>query len=1115
MIDEGTGGGANVMQWAAALAAILVAVGGAFVYEGPLVSSRPPTPAALEKSGADAGEKVPARLWQDPFRAVSDFKDYTDKTTAEQNARQAVAGNALHVAIEGASGQATTQPTRTDSKAAQGLSLDSLVKLGPGFDPSLLVLPVMVPAAPGGELAEQRLRIRVAVVEGLMASGYEPCRDNDHIGSVGARWSSRSVTPKSGVLSELKEALRKDSGDEPLVIPFERWHSAAVRAAGKSWGKGPPFCRVLVLWLPEEQFSDVPLARLALLEEQLSCGSPSGGPCAEAKKFQPALHIAMRVLGPRFSSTLHAMIVESRKADSNVKSALSYSKLYSATPSAESGILLSLKPDDQTAKPTDSSSDPVASQIGNVVSFKRTALTDKSVAESLADELLRRQIKRDDEIAIISEWDSYYGRALGSTVIAAINSCNELTAAKLVNDPGKIPANFHPFHYLQGIDGAVAQADRDDKQAGIDTAPPVESTRGTPKYQSPAEQPEGLNQADYLRRLADQLNKLDESLQRDKRKRLSAVGILGTDLYDKLLILRAVRDRLPNVVFFTTSLDSRYTLPNEWAATHNLIIAAPFGLRLREDFQQGNPPFRDSDQTAVYHGTLCAIWDGHWHDIGSPDDRPLWSKGALGAARIFEIGRGGPVDLSVEDPPQDVKTAQEVANCDRSQTQQSSKSNPGGHPLTVHPPRENVLAWPVRGLSWISVAVAVLLLAIGLIAFAPRSILKLLWGGSSIILLLALCYVATLDGQKGEPALWLGRVNVWPGEAIRLVAVVVCIYFIANSLSAVNRSDEEIENRMFKLVKPKLASPLEWLRHPCQMFSRSFGALYHLFTECDVCTNRCDDKVAPWDVPREKSKIDVQSVWNRYRQLASPSSRWARVLVLGLLLGLLAVTLGWLLPSPPPPTRGDWAYDIHVFLLISIIVAGILLTALVFDGAVLNAGLIANLVQAEAYPYFPNGAFDQPPWPKIAGDRYDLTEVLAVVLIVRRTRVAATAIYYPFVVFLLVLLGRMPVFADWRWSPALTILAGVCLLLTLSAAVILKRSAELARRTSSAKIRLRAVRYSNFSKPDQKAVMDQLADYVENEKRGAFSRVLPTMMFFLITLVGWGVIDYLGRYISP
>ena len=80
-------------------AAVLVTVSGAFIYEAPLVSSRPPTPLAIDHSGVGE-ETVPARLWQDPFKAVADFDEYSKKTSAQDNFRQSVVGSAWHVVLQ-------------------------------------------------------------------------------------------------------------------------------------------------------------------------------------------------------------------------------------------------------------------------------------------------------------------------------------------------------------------------------------------------------------------------------------------------------------------------------------------------------------------------------------------------------------------------------------------------------------------------------------------------------------------------------------------------------------------------------------------------------------------------------------------------------------------------------------------------------------------------------------------------------------------------------------------------------------------------------------------------------------------------------------------------------
>ena len=66
---------------------------------------------------------------------------------------------------------------------------------------------------------------------------------------------------------------------------------------------------------------------------------------------------------------------------------------------------------------------------------------------------------------------------------------------------------------------------------------------------------------------------------------------LGSDVYDKLLILKALKKGLPGAIFFTTDLDARYSLPSEFQETKNLIVASPFGLQLS---------LRRHERSAVY-----------------------------------------------------------------------------------------------------------------------------------------------------------------------------------------------------------------------------------------------------------------------------------------------------------------------------------------------------------------------------------------------------------------------------------------------------------------------------------------------------------------------------------
>jgi hypothetical protein len=129
----------------------------------------------------------------------------------------------------------------------------------------------------------------------------------------------------------------------------------------------------------------------------------------------------------------------------------------------------------------------------------------------------------------------------------------------------------------------------------------------------------------------------DEEWKAEGKPALKAIGLLGSDVYDKLELLKALRPIFPDVVFFTNHLEARFAHPDEWRETHNLLIVSDYGLsindpgkkrgRLRE---QSVGPFRDSGQTTLYEATLEAICG----ITGENHARPTYPL-------IYEVGRNG------------------------------------------------------------------------------------------------------------------------------------------------------------------------------------------------------------------------------------------------------------------------------------------------------------------------------------------------------------------------------------------------------------------------------------------------------------------------------------------
>ncbi len=196
------------------------------------------------------------------------------------------------------------------------------------------------------------------------------------------------------------------------------------------------------------------------------------------------------------------------------------------------------------------------------------------------------------------------------------------------------------FSYLRGLDGVLADADKSSSK----TPPKDDNSKSKGLREqledAPPEYADGRNQLDYLRRLADEIDRLDDDKSFAKNG-VRAIGLVGSDVYDKLLILQALRSRFKSKIFFTTDLDARYLHADQKDWARNLVVASNFGLSLHPALQGSTLPFRDSYQTSTYLATLMALM--------ALRDPPLDWTGKINKwlrPHIFEIGRTEAVHLA-------------------------------------------------------------------------------------------------------------------------------------------------------------------------------------------------------------------------------------------------------------------------------------------------------------------------------------------------------------------------------------------------------------------------------------------------------------------------------------
>ncbi|GAX59343.1 superfamily II DNA/RNA helicase, SNF2 family, partial [Candidatus Scalindua japonica] len=162
------------------------------------------------------------------------------------------------------------------------------------------------------------------------------------------------------------------------------------------------------------------------------------------------------------------------------------------------------------------------------------------------------------------------------------------------------------YSYIRGLDGTVSD-DVTNYPAG--QLQSKKENRNTEKNSSRVfvNPSIGNGQFDYLQRMGDIIQNKNRNLKKNGKGRIKAIGVLGSDAYDKLLVLQALRNKFPDVIFFTTDLDTRFSDPDEIRWTRNLIVASNFGLQLHPGLQNGIPPFRDNYQTSVFLSTLMIL----------------------------------------------------------------------------------------------------------------------------------------------------------------------------------------------------------------------------------------------------------------------------------------------------------------------------------------------------------------------------------------------------------------------------------------------------------------------------------------------------------------------------
>jgi hypothetical protein len=974
-------------------------------------------------------------LWHDPFAAIEKSADKTRKP-----------------------GQEPQRFNAPNGSTPQGSPLT-------GEKRETLVIGVMVPGGPNS--VEIRRRTRFAVLAGLARKGFE-AKNASRMNSFLWPQSNRDK-PRSAVPAQPESTVWDNKGSERQTtpIPYEWFEEVSHRFPENKK-------LVLVLWLNEELFRGEPFRKLSGLERFLYGDE------------RPGADGRFKLLGPYSSNMLRDMVSETlqfayappyEKAFGKLGGRdtwpdLTDAQFYAYGAAAADELLLRDLPGAYGTVQR------LFEALG--VHLQRTVATERALARGLVGELKRRKAagRTGADVVLISEWGGYLNQSLPRAVEQALGHTRPGDRSR-VRD-GHTPDWIHNLTYLPGLDGQLPEADLAAGASDSMEVPQSATELGAANLFKLRSDTKTLRshmnqgQQDYVRRMSERLHELDNDLRREKRA-IRAIGVLGNNVFDKLLILRALRPQFPDALFFTTDFDEALTMGSELAWTRNLIVSSSFGSTLHKRIQREINDFRSSYQVSAFLATLLAIGDPakNWT---TPPTLLDYICGQLLVSRIFEIERSGSVlslggdrlPLHVASPPnpalRQADCGDRIENCNGPRLIASAGNVMEGRSAAksgtdtdwdcgkdadatncgdIQPPfgrlfprfeRSSELTLGI-GLA----AGALLVLAFLYLRMLPREVSVEAWlaavalamAASACIFWEPLAQFLTEHGD-GEPLALFQGVSIWPTALLRGFGIVLAIYFCWRSQRSLRNNLGRIADALRLDVPLPRSLGLQSFRHDIVMIGHS--------RENDRAAGLAPLKIeALW-----RSYVGQEAFWHRLCRALSYTA------VAYLIVSSVAVPI---FGNPSAPARGAVAASAYHWATLLFDLLLLFVTGIVLDATFCCLRFVSKLQRAGPQsPAEPTSGFDG----RLRQQGDVVRQWINLEFVARRTRCIGALMSYPLVLIALSLVTSSNAFANYPPNLSRLVATGMSLAVVFACAVALRFEANKARATARQNL-LRAI----------------------------------------------------------
>ncbi|QPJ62261.1 MAG: hypothetical protein G3M70_10410 [Candidatus Nitronauta litoralis] len=997
----------------------------AFQTSSPLKASRPSNNFEIKNNYSQL-EEIDSRLWEDPFAAIERLKkrnkDDLKVLASEKFLITETGDHEIEV-------NATLKETAKDFFYKTDEMLRVKLLNGTIFDDNfdrLLVLGVLFPEGKYFEDTETRRRRRYAILSAMGEEGYTP-----------------NNPKKIGILP-----YKTNNNTRSELIPFE----------GLKKGND----QVLIFWLNESFFNSIKFP-----------DSAEPKPLRSIIDFMDFLandpentKVVFKIIGPTSSDSLKNILKELTQIEKNFpKGKIKHPRkleIISPNTTADETELL------KTINSKENSIASLFEKGANDISFIKATPSDKELARAVWDELALRCISNLDmncdqekyNVAYISEWDTFYGRKLPE-------------AFKITKAEKGFNGEDIVYHYMRGLDGKTQNPSS--PEAKKETS---NSEKETLINLGQLEKAEGNNQYDYLRRIGQNLKKRDKELFQKKREKINAIGVLGSDIYDKLLVLEALKKDFPKAVFFTTDLDYIFLHKDHFTWTRNLIVSSGYDFQLNKKWQQVAPPFRSSYQTANFLATLIAL-DNFEKTPAMPGKTANWielirSSGPL----VYEIGRTKAFRLD--------------------------KNNINE---TLHPEKTPFLQ---NKDSWFFIFPigSILLAALIFYLIFPdwRKGFKR-WSPKIAVIFIALILIIYFDtvSSTGEIFSFSHGVSIWPTEIIRVLAIFIAILLFLNARKTIRESSDNLKT--YFLTEDK---NLNKNSHRFKMVTGFPGGPSKLWRF--IKSPKKFLRAYEWSLIPKKPKngcINPVSFWKLFRLLDSFGFRMYRTCVLSILFTAFGILMARQWP-PYIPYRGVFNLTFDWIILYCLLIPSFLiLVFFVVDATSLCSRFLHELRSR------PTGwkkhTLEKLLSHKIENDTHiqyyrDWADIK---IVAKQSETIQKIIIYPFYIEFLVIVSRSTLFDRWDAPISLSIIFFLCAAFPIFFAYRLQIDAKKIKEKCLENLSQNIIKLKEQNFPESRKIIRQLKKFateIETINEGTFRPFSqqPVIRNLLVPFSGYG-----------